>query len=129
MRCLVFACVCVCVCVWVWVWVWVWGGVGGGAHTHPIRAARSFNAIISDRDSVQYYWPAWRAAIQGGKAASVMCRYPLSVAHAIHIIRYRRTPPKFGILQSVCCAFIRQLQQCERRAFMCQRPLLEQSAA
>jgi hypothetical protein len=34
----------------------------------------SFNAIISDRDSVEYYWPAWRAAIQGGRTSSVMCR-------------------------------------------------------
>ena len=35
----------------------------------------SFNAIVSDQDLVQYYWPAWRAAIEGADAASVMCSY------------------------------------------------------
>ena len=33
----------------------------------------SFNAVVSDRDQVEYYFPAWRAALQGGRAASVMC--------------------------------------------------------
>ena len=35
----------------------------------------SFNAVVSDKDLVEYYWPAWRAAVEGAKAASVMCSY------------------------------------------------------
>ena len=42
-----------------------WGGLN--------RA--SFNAIVSDRDQVEYYFPAWRAAVQGGRVGSVMCSY------------------------------------------------------
>ena len=33
----------------------------------------SFNAIVSERDQVEYYFPAWRAAVQGGRVGSVMC--------------------------------------------------------
>lgn len=33
----------------------------------------SFNALVSDRDQVEYYFPAWRAAVQGGQVGSVMC--------------------------------------------------------
>ena len=40
-----------------------WGGLN--------RA--SFNALISERDQVEYYYPAWRAAVQGGRTGSVMC--------------------------------------------------------
>jgi beta-glucosidase-like glycosyl hydrolase len=42
-----------------------WGGLN--------RA--SFNALISERDQVEYYYPAWRAAVQGGRTGSVMCSY------------------------------------------------------
>lgn len=35
----------------------------------------SFNAIVSDRDQVEYYFPAWRAAVEGGRVGSVMCSY------------------------------------------------------
>eukprot|EP01060_Flectonema_neradi_P002802 TRINITY_DN1176_c3_g1_i1.p1 TRINITY_DN1176_c3_g1~~TRINITY_DN1176_c3_g1_i1.p1 ORF type:complete len:793 (+),score=176.42 TRINITY_DN1176_c3_g1_i1:1458-3836(+) len=34
-----------------------------------------FNAIVSDQDQVEYYWPAWRAAIEGAGVHSVMCSY------------------------------------------------------
>ena len=40
-----------------------WGGLN--------RA--SFNALISERDQVEYYYPAWRAAVQGGRTGSIMC--------------------------------------------------------
>ena len=36
---------------------------------------QNFNALVSDRDQVEYYWPAFRAAIQGGDVASIMCSY------------------------------------------------------
>ena len=36
---------------------------------------KGFNAIVSDQDQVEYYWPAWRAAIEGAKVHSVMCSY------------------------------------------------------
>eukprot|EP00755_Sulcionema_specki_P026941 Sspe_Gene.16341::Locus_5757_Transcript_1_1_Confidence_1.000_Length_2611::g.16341::m.16341/K15920/XYL4; beta-D-xylosidase 4 len=35
----------------------------------------SFNAIVSDQDQVEYYWPAWRAAVEGAHVHSVMCSY------------------------------------------------------
>jgi len=35
---------------------------------------QNFNALVNDRDQVEYYWPAFRAGIQGGDVASVMCR-------------------------------------------------------
>ena len=47
----------------------VWRPTGGGLN----RA--SFNAIVSDRDQVEYYFPAWRAAVEGGRVGSVMCSY------------------------------------------------------
>ena len=34
-----------------------WGGLN--------RA--SFNALVSERDQVEYYFPAWRAAVEGGR--------------------------------------------------------------
>jgi beta-D-xylosidase 4 len=34
-----------------------------------------FDANVSKRDLVEYYWPAWRAAAGGGKISSVMCSY------------------------------------------------------
>ena len=36
---------------------------------------QNFNALVSDRDQVEYYWPAFRAAVQGGDVASIMCAY------------------------------------------------------
>ena len=36
---------------------------------------QNFNALVSDRDQVEYYWPAFRAAIQGGDVGSIMCSY------------------------------------------------------
>ena len=35
-----------------------------------------FNANVSDQDQVEYYWPAFRAAIQNGGVDSIMCSYP-----------------------------------------------------
>ena len=31
----------------------------------------SFNAIVSERDQVEYYFPAWRAAVEGGRVGCV----------------------------------------------------------
>ena len=39
----------------------------------PCRTA--FNAIVSQQDQVEYYFPAWRAAFQVGHAQSIMCSY------------------------------------------------------
>jgi beta-glucosidase-like glycosyl hydrolase len=36
---------------------------------------QNFNALVPDRDQVEYYWPAFRAAVQGGDVASIMCSY------------------------------------------------------
>ena len=33
----------------------------------------SFNAVVSDQAMVEYYWPAWRAAVEGAHIKSVMC--------------------------------------------------------
>lgn len=38
-----------------------WGGL----------SRNSFNAIVSPRDQAEYYWPAWRATVQGGRVGSV----------------------------------------------------------
>ena len=35
----------------------------------------NFNAEVTTRDQVEYYWPAWRAAAAGGRIKSVMCSY------------------------------------------------------
>lgn len=35
----------------------------------------SFNAIVNDQDQVEYYWPAWRAAVEGAHIHSIMCSY------------------------------------------------------
>ena len=32
-----------------------------------------FDAIVTDQDQVEYYLPAWRAAIKGGDIRSFMC--------------------------------------------------------
>ena len=37
----------------------------------------SFNANVTDQDQVEFYWPAFRSAIQRGKAQSIMCSYNL----------------------------------------------------
>merc|ERR1712129_339883 len=34
-----------------------------------------FNANVSMQDQVEYYWPAWRSAIQAGNVQSIMCAY------------------------------------------------------
>ena len=33
----------------------------------------SFNANITQQDQVEYYWPAWRTAIQSGNVNAIMC--------------------------------------------------------
>eukprot|EP01084_Bolivina_argentea_P263562 446130_1 len=35
----------------------------------------SFNANVSMQDQVEYYWPAWRTAIQSGGIQGIMCSY------------------------------------------------------
>jgi len=35
----------------------------------------SFDALVSDKDQVEYYWPAFRAAIEGAHIKSIMCSY------------------------------------------------------
>ena len=41
----------------------------------PLGVMRGdFDAIVSDQDQVEYYLPAWRAAIKGGDIRSFMCR-------------------------------------------------------
>ena len=35
----------------------------------------SFDANVSEQDQVEYYWPAWRYAIQSGNVQSIMCSY------------------------------------------------------
>jgi len=35
----------------------------------------SFNAIVNDQDQVEYYWPAFRAAVEGAHIHSIMCSY------------------------------------------------------
>eukprot|EP00048_Salpingoeca_helianthica_P016232 m.231184 g.231184 ORF g.231184 m.231184 type:complete len:915 (-) comp18276_c0_seq1:117-2861(-) len=35
----------------------------------------SFDAQVNDRDQVEYYWPQWRAAVEGAHVQSVMCSY------------------------------------------------------
>jgi beta-D-xylosidase 4 len=34
----------------------------------------AFDAIVSDHDLVEYYWPPFRAAAQRANVAAVMCR-------------------------------------------------------
>ena len=46
-----------------------------GRHAGGGLNRASFNAIVSDRDQVEYYFPAWRAAVEGGRVGSVMCSY------------------------------------------------------
>eukprot|EP01084_Bolivina_argentea_P243622 408373_1 len=36
---------------------------------------QAFNANVSMQDQVEYYWPAWRSAIQTGRVKSIMCSY------------------------------------------------------
>jgi beta-glucosidase-like glycosyl hydrolase len=33
----------------------------------------TYTANVSARDQVEYYWPAFRAAVQGGNVTSIMC--------------------------------------------------------
>ena len=40
---------------------------------YGIPCRNSFNAIVSEQDQVEYYFPAWRAAIQVSNAQSIMC--------------------------------------------------------
>ena len=35
----------------------------------------SFDANVTEQDQVEYYWPAWRSAIQSGNVQSIMCSY------------------------------------------------------
>eukprot|EP00038_Savillea_parva_P023364 m.40557 g.40557 ORF g.40557 m.40557 type:complete len:1020 (+) comp5998_c0_seq1:874-3933(+) len=79
-----------------WIHAFQYGvdGSGGGGDTESLKALAcakhafdydledwggfdrsSFNAVVSDRDQVEYYFPAWRAAVQGGQVGSVMCSY------------------------------------------------------
>lgn len=44
----------------------------------------SFNAVVPDKDQVEYYWPAWRAAFQGAHIQSSMC----SVSARTHAARW-----------------------------------------
>ena len=48
--------------------------IEGGRYGIPARGA--FNAIVNEQDQVEYYWPAWRTAIQASDAQSMMCSYP-----------------------------------------------------
>ena len=42
----------------------------------PVGVMRGdFDAIVSDQDQVEYYLPAWRAAIKGGDIRGFMCSY------------------------------------------------------
>ncbi len=36
----------------------------------------AFDANVSMQDQVEYYWPAFRAAVQVGGVKSIMCSYP-----------------------------------------------------
>lgn len=45
---------------------------GGGAGK-PTR--HNFNAIVSNRDLADTYWPAWKNSVRQGKAKGVMCSY------------------------------------------------------
>ena len=33
----------------------------------------SWSANVTQQDQVEYYWPAWRAAVQSGHVGSIMC--------------------------------------------------------
>eukprot|EP01084_Bolivina_argentea_P243357 407987_1 len=48
--------------------------IEGGRYGIPART--DFNAIVSEQEQVEYYWPAFRAAIQVGGVHSIMCSYP-----------------------------------------------------
>jgi hypothetical protein len=41
----------------------------------------SFNAIVSERDQVEYYFPAWRAAVEGGRVGCVT-NFAVTAHHA-----------------------------------------------
>jgi hypothetical protein len=41
----------------------------------PFADRGAFNAIVTDQDQVEYYWPAWRAAAEGAHVQSIMCSY------------------------------------------------------
>ena len=71
-----------------------WGsGHGGNFNASEIPGLQDgragFNAVISDRDQVEYYWPAWRAAVQGGRVGSIMC----SVSRQFH----KQSPVNCGL--------------------------------
>ena len=35
----------------------------------------AFDAQVSQKDLVEYYWPAFRSCVQRAKAGSIMCSY------------------------------------------------------
>ncbi len=35
----------------------------------------SFNAIVSEKDLVEYYWPAFQSCVERAHAGSIMCSY------------------------------------------------------
>eukprot|EP01084_Bolivina_argentea_P243365 408007_1 len=42
---------------------------------YGVPCRTNFNAIVSEQDQVEYYFPAWRSAIQVANAQSMMCSY------------------------------------------------------
>ena len=41
----------------------------------PAVPRKSFNAIVSDQDQVEYYWPAWQTTIENTGLQGIMCSY------------------------------------------------------
>ena len=86
----------------------------------------SFNAVVSEQDLAETYWPQFRAAVRGADLGGTMCSYLLRQIFLLILSPYRLTD---FLTEQVQCRLHERPERRRLHAFLRQRSVQQRGAA